>query len=86
MGYSGVRQEFFRVIKSRKEMGSLAYSYLTILQVFTRLLRIAVVASLGVFAVGLVVLPSLAGDDLRLKLAEILKVTIEGRNSDLFLW
>jgi len=33
-----------------------------------------VVASLGVFVTGLLVLPSLAGDDLRYKLADILKV------------
>jgi hypothetical protein len=41
------------------------------------MLRIALVASLGVFLTGLFVLPSLAGDELRLKLADVLKVNLE---------
>jgi len=37
------------------------------------MLRLAVVAAMGVFLAGLFVLPTLAGDDLRLTLASVMK-------------
>ena len=44
-------------------------------QIYTSILRIGLVAAGGVFVAGVFVLPSLAGDDLRLKVASIIGVS-----------
>ena len=45
------------------------------MQIYTSILRIGCVAAGGVFVAGVFVLPTLAGDDLRLKLASIIGVS-----------